>query len=249
MVPPLLSRSETGPWMPVLRLSLVRAVGQLLPPARSDSAPRCTLGHRGRCYREHVDPESAMPLTAFTRPEGADADSLERARRGELAGFELLMHEHEARVFSIALRFTGRRADAEELTQDVFIQLHASLAQIADAVHLRRWLLRTVTHRCLNRLRDQRRRPQLVPIEMLTESIEPAAPEGGADPIASSRLRRLLLDLAPEARAVMLLRFQEDLDPAEIAILLEMPVNTVKSHLRRSLDWLRTQCSGDVHGS
>jgi RNA polymerase sigma-70 factor (ECF subfamily) len=80
-------------------------------------------------------------------------------------------------------------------------------------------------------------------------SSEPAAPEIESDALAAPHLRRLLLELAPEARAVLLLRFQEDLDPSEIAAALDMSVNTVKSHLRRSLEWLRTQCAGDAHGS
>ena len=46
----------------------------------------------------------------------------------------------------------------------------------------------------------------------------------------------------------MLLRFQEDLDPSEIAGVLDMSVNTVKSHLRRSVDWMRAQCVGENHG-
>ncbi len=54
--------------------------------------------------------------------------------------------------------------------------------------------------------------------------------------------------MQPEARAVVLLRYQDDLDPVDIAALLEMPLNTVKSHLRRSLQWLREQCAGDTHG-
>lgn len=190
-----------------------------------------------------------MPLTGHALAATGDEDALTRARRGDLAGFDQLMREHEARVFSIALRFTGRRADAEELTQDVFVQLHGTLGRIADAEHLRRWLLRTVTHRCLNRLRDQRRRPLLVPMETMPAAAEPAAPESGSDPLAGSHLRRLLLDLAPEARLVLLLRFQEDLDPSDIAAALDMSVNTVKSHLRRSLEWLRAQCIGDAHGS
>jgi RNA polymerase sigma-70 factor (ECF subfamily) len=59
------------------------------------------------------------------------------------------------------------------------------------------------------------------------------------DPLLQRHLQRLLSDLSPPARAVLLLRFQEDLDPIEIARTLDMPINTVKSHLKRSLDALR----------
>jgi RNA polymerase sigma-70 factor (ECF subfamily) len=129
------------------------------------------------------------------------------------------------------------------------VELHGALSRIADPEHLQRWLLRTVTHRCLNRLRNDSRRPQLVPIDSMPAGSEPSALDSEADPLIGARLRGLLLDLAPDARAVVLLRFQEDLDPADIASLLGMPVNTVKSHLRRSLEWLRAQCNGDDHGS
>jgi RNA polymerase sigma-70 factor (ECF subfamily) len=190
-----------------------------------------------------------MPLTDQPPKSGAGESTLERARRGDLAAFGELVNEHEPRVFSIALRFTGRRADAEELTQDVFVQLHGALKQMTDDRHLRRWLLRTTTHRCLNRLRDDKRRPRTLPFDAVDIAAEAAAPERESDPLLGARLRRLLLDLNPHARAVMLLRFQEDLDPAEIATVLAMSINTVKSHLRRSLEWLRAQCAGDDHGT
>src|SRR5262249_31495447 len=89
---------------------------------------------------------------------------LERARRGDLNAFPELMSAHQARIFSVALRFTGQRSDAEELLQDVFLQLHAALAQITDEEHLTRWLLRSITHRCIDRLRHTDRRPRLVPM-------------------------------------------------------------------------------------
>lgn len=174
--------------------------------------------------------------------------SLARARRGDLAAFRELLRAHKARVFSIALRITGRRADAEELAQDVFLQLHGALAQLESGAHLRHWLLRTVTHRCIDRLRQEQRRPRLVPMEALRAESEPPAPEHGPDPLAGARLRGLLLELAPDARAVLLLRYQEDLDQSDIAELLAMPLNTVKSHLRRSLDWLRAQMAGERDG-
>jgi RNA polymerase sigma-70 factor (ECF subfamily) len=62
-------------------------------------------------------------------------------------------------------------------------------------------------------------------------------------------LRRVVDTLPEKPRLVVLLRYQEDLEPAEIAEVLEMPVNTVKSHLRRSLALLReklTRCFGEA---
>ena len=65
----------------------------------------------------------------------------------------------------------------------------------------------------------------------------------GGDPLLQRHLQQLLLELSPPARAVLLLRYQEDLDPAEIARTLEMPINTVKSHLKRGLEILRQRIS------
>jgi RNA polymerase sigma-70 factor, ECF subfamily len=73
----------------------------------------------------------------------------------------------------------------------------------------------------------------------LQDEHEGSAAEDGGDPLWQRHLRLLLLDLAAPARAVVLLRFQEDLDPGDIARTLGMSVNTVKSHLKRSLETLR----------
>jgi RNA polymerase sigma-70 factor (ECF subfamily) len=62
-----------------------------------------------------------------------------------------------------------------------------------------------------------------------------------------SRLGQLIARLPVVPRAVLLLRYQEDLDPPEIAQALGLPLNTVKSHLRRSLALLRSR-SGELHG-
>jgi RNA polymerase sigma-70 factor (ECF subfamily) len=59
--------------------------------------------------------------------------------------------------------------------------------------------------------------------------------------LLEARLRTLITELPDHARAVMVLRYQEDLDPSEIAAVLEMPLNTVKSHLRRSIDTMRAR--------
>lgn len=192
---------------------------------------------------------TSASLTGRPLEPVTSGSALERARRGDLPAFDSLMRAEEPRVFSLALRFTGSRADAEELTQDVFLRLHASLAQISDEVHLRRWLLRAITHRCLNRLRDEGRRPRLESMDILPPEAAPVVEARDPDPMAGAQLRHLILQLSPEARAVLLLRYQEDLDPSDIATVLAMSVNTVKSHLRRSLEWLRGQIGGDDHGT
>lgn len=181
-------------------------------------------------------------------PAGEARDDLARAQLGDAGAFAAIVRTHQARVFSIALRLTGVRADAEEVAQDVFVQLHGTLAQIEGAGHLKHWLLRTVSHRAIDRLRQRGRRGVLVPIHAVEESPALQVGADGGDPLADAHLRRLLLRLAPDARAVVLLRFQEDLDPADIAQVLSMSINTVKSHLRRSLEWLRGQCGGEDHG-
>lgn len=192
-----------------------------------------------------MDAQTSESGAGQAPPPGSQG-SLGRAQRGDLAAFREMLRVHKARVYSIALRFTGQPADAEELAQDVFLQLHGALASIESDAHLKHWLLRTVTHRCIDHLRKGARRPRLVAMDALPEDAEPEA-ESGGDPLLASKARRLLLQLAPEARAVLLLRFQEDLDPSGIASVLSMSVNTVKSHLRRSLELMRAQLAGENH--
>jgi RNA polymerase sigma-70 factor (ECF subfamily) len=191
---------------------------------------------------------ASAPVTAPPRGQEGLEQLLQRARDNDREAFRQLVAACQARVYSVALRLTAQHADAEELAQDVFVQLHASLWRIGDVEHLRKWLLRAIYHRSIDRLRQRERQGQRLPLEVLDGSPEGQAPETGADPLAASRLYQLLLRLQPDARAVVLMRYQDDLDPVDISAVLDMPLNTVKSHLRRSLEWLRDQCAGDSHG-
>ena len=178
-----------------------------------------------------------MGLMAPGVDAAADPD-LPAAVAGDMGAFTRVVRRHQARVFSLALRLTGRREDAEELAQDTFLRLYANLDRIESPEHLRFWLCRTVTHRSIDRLRQAGRQVTALSME---SAAEPAAEEDAADPLLQNRLRTLLLGLPEMPRAVLVLRYQEDLDPADIARVLDLPLNTVKSHLRRSLEWLRAR--------
>ena len=133
----------------------------------------------------------------------------------------------------------GTRDLAEDLAQEVFMQLQGNLKSIESSEHLIFWLRQVTTNRAIDQLR-RRARFDMTPL--LDSELFSVADAG--DPLWQRQLRLLLGGLSPAARAVLLLRYQEDLDPLDIARMLDMPLNTVKSHLKRSLDTLRQTMLG-----
>ena len=147
------------------------------------------------------------------------------------------MERHQARVFSIALRILGDRGAAEEAAQDVFLELHRSLPRLESEEHVAAWLRRVACHRATDALRRRAVRIGLEAEEYQDGlSLRPIARE--ATPLLN-RVEQLLLTLPPAQRTVMLLRYQEDLEPEEIAMNLGMPLATVRSHLQRALKLMR----------
>jgi RNA polymerase sigma-70 factor (ECF subfamily) len=152
-----------------------------------------------------------------------------------MGAFAALVTGHQKSVYGLALRMLGSAHSAEDIAQEVFMQLHAKLSSIESPEHLRFWLRRVTANRAI----DQLRRGSLVEMTSLDAEAQLVAAEDPGDPLLQERLRSMLLQLNPAARAVMTLRYQEDLDPLEIARILDMPANTVKSHLKRSLEVMR----------
>lgn len=149
--------------------------------------------------------------------------------------FAQVVADNQSMVFSVAVRFLRDREGAEELAQDVFLQLYEKLRWIESPAHATGWLRRAICHRCIDESRKRRLRPKVG----LDSIPEPSLESPNPDPLLNERLRRLIADLPENARMVVLLRYQEDLDPTDIAGVLNMPISTVKSHLHRSLAVLR----------
>ena len=166
-------------------------------------------------------------------------ETLTLARNGDAAAFARLIRQHQSMVFSLALHALHSRAAAEDLAQEVFLDLYRHLTRIESAAHATSWLRRVTSHRCIDEIRRRRHRPELT-VEVLPErGVAPATREF----FIEERLQSLVATLPPRARMVVVLRFQEELEPSEIAEALNMPVNTVKSHLRRSINVLRIRLS------
>jgi RNA polymerase sigma-70 factor (ECF subfamily) len=171
-------------------------------------------------------------------------DTFVRAREGDSTAFAALIRQHQGMVFSVALHALRSRAAAEDLAQEVFLELYRHLGRIESAAHATSWLRRVTSHRCIDEIRRRRHRPELTVDVMPDPGLAPVAREV----FLEDRLQSVVATLPPRARMVVVLRFQEELDPSEIAETLNMPVNTVKSHLRRSLAVLRARLTAEGAG-
>lgn len=173
---------------------------------------------------------------------------LARAKNGDQTAFAELVREHQAMVYSIARYFLRDVSTAEDIAQEVFIHLYQHLASIESPDHLKFWLRKVAGHRCIDYARRQKAQAAKLSVS-LDEAPEPVSIFEMPDSMMRSTIRRFVATLPEKPRLVVTLRYQEDLDPTEIADILEMPLNTVKSHLRRSLAILRekvARCIGEV---
>ena len=149
--------------------------------------------------------------------------------------FEGIVDRHKSMVYSLVLNFFQNRAMAEDISQEVYLELYKNLDRIHSDQHLSFWLRQAVTRKCIDhtrRLKHRRYQP-------LEEIVEPGIEPVSGDPFLAATLRSKVAALPDKMRMVVLLRFQEDLKLVEIAETLDMPVNTVKTTLRRALARLR----------
>jgi RNA polymerase sigma-70 factor, ECF subfamily len=161
--------------------------------------------------------------------------------------FEQLVEEHQSMVFSLALRMTGDRGLAEEVAQDAFLELDKNLRNIESPEHALFWLRRVTMSRATDALRRRRVRGMDLWVEIEERHGLPA--ENAGPRLVSqlgSRLEALLTTLPEAQRAAILLRYQEELTPEEIAAALDSPLATVKSHLQRGLKLLRAKAESHL---
>ena len=177
----------------------------------------------------------------------------------ESTEFRRLVETHQRMVFSLALRVTGEYGTAEEVAQDAFLQLFGVLNQDSERLeseeHVRFWLRRVTVHRATDAVRRRSRQPEAEAGEWGDwveagpgdgQAGPPLLPESGIPLLSSgmeARLEELLRALPEPLRVAVVLRYQEDTLPEEIAALLGHPVATVKSHLQRGLRLLRRKAA------
>jgi len=174
------------------------------------------------------------------RVSDPDSALVEQARAGSREAAAELFDRHWRTAWQRAFALLGRRAAADDVAQDALVRALSGLDRFDGRATFATWLHRIVVNRAIDVMRAERR---AAPLDEAAELALEWEPEGGPDP----GVARAVAALAPERRAVIVLRYWMDLTPPEIAELLGLAVGTVNSRLARALGDLRQRMEvGDV---
>ena len=173
--------------------------------------------------------------------------------RGYLAGkdkaFDKLYKRYERPLFSFILRFVGNRSHAEELFQQTWMKVLKGLHKYKEEGKFSSWLFRIGYRKALDLLR-RRRRGMGVLRKMESRSDGAETGKKLEEKQTAVNLERAMDALKPDHRAALHLYYKEDRSYKEIAAVMKIPINTVKSHIRRGKDALRKklELSGEYAG-
>ena len=181
------------------------------------------------------------------RPLEVDwSQTVRRCMDGDSGAWAQLVREHHRRVYGLCYRFTGSPADAEDLTQDVFLKVYSNLSSFDVARGSLQVWITTMTRNLLvdnfRRTKNQRatsslddgweQSEELRPVDRLMGR-EPSPHEQAARKELEKMVQEALAHVSPELREAVILRDLQDMDYKEIAVVLGIPEGTVKSRISR----------------
>ncbi len=183
------------------------------------------------------------------RPEETElpeAEAIRRAQRGDAEAFERLYRLHSRRVYSVCLRMVSNTAEAEDLTQEAFLQLFRKIHTFRGDSAFSTWLHRMAVNVVLMRLR-KKRLPETSLDETSEQDEESGAPKkeiGGPDNLLAGSIDRVNIEraveqLPPGYRAVFLLHDVQGFEHNEIAGIMGCSIGNSKSQLHKARTRLR----------
>jgi RNA polymerase sigma-70 factor (ECF subfamily) len=164
------------------------------------------------------------------------AEILGRASLGDLSAFEEVYKACSSFVYNVALRITHNNADAEEVSQDVFMKIYHKLKDFGFRSAFKTWVYRVTVNTAINHYRKAiRQQKGKVDYESVADSLSAgdSPQEAAIQSDNEIQLNALLKNLGPKLKACLILREIEGLSYREIAAALKIPVNTVRSRLKR----------------
>jgi RNA polymerase sigma-70 factor (ECF subfamily) len=180
-----------------------------------------------------------------------DRELVERARRGDVESYNVLVSRWEKKLYNFLYRLTGNREDALDLSQEAFFKAYQSLGTLEDAGKFSSWLYRIAHNQAMSKFRGDARRREDAGSE---HAAEPRT--GNSVSLTNGRrafpleleliVERALDELSAEQREAILLKVHHGFLFNEIAGILACPVSTVKSRIYSGLELLKKSLAEDV---
>ncbi len=179
------------------------------------------------------------------------ADLIRRAQNKEHDAFDELVTIQQRYVFSLAMRIFRNKEDAEDLVQNTFVRVFRTIHQYNGDSRFTTWLYRLVINLARDELRARGRKVPIInpggeqqddfdPVTLIEDNDVARDPQAALEHNETRRqLDRAINKLEPHFQLTLTLFYFEDLKYTEIAEILDIPLNTVKSHIRRGKERLR----------
>ena len=206
-----------------------------------------------------MDLEQVVPGAAMGFVPSAEAEFIERLKRGEAAAFEEWVADRSGEIYGLLLRLTENSEEARDLTQETFLRAFQSIGRFRGDADLRTWIYRIAINQARNRWRWWRRRRRDSTVSLDAAQGQAKQPliatlvESSNNPeqqtLAHERevaLRAALQKLGEAYRETVILRDIEGFTYEEIAATLRINVGTVKSRLARGRQELRRRLEGSL---
>jgi RNA polymerase sigma-70 factor, ECF subfamily len=163
-----------------------------------------------------------------------DAELITAAMAGDRAAMDALLRSHHDRVYAVCRRITGNDADAADATQEALIAIVRGLGRFDGRSAFSTWVYRIATNASLDELRRRKRRPMVIVDDPVSHELPDHDSGDRIDGLGDRMAIDTALRLVPEDfRVPLVMRDVCDLDYAEIAATLDIPVGTVKSRIAR----------------
>lgn len=161
-----------------------------------------------------------------------------KLKTGDLNSFEELLSKYERQIFNYSYRLTLKKADAEDLVQETFLRLYDKRKTLDPEQGVKNWLYTVATNAAYDIFRKRKRSNEL-PIgdDGEIETIEPSSPYHNIE--RAKDVESALERLKPQYRSALVLFYKEGFTYEEISVFLKVPLNTVKTYIRRGKEALK----------
>ena len=176
---------------------------------------------------------------------------ISRARGGDREAFGALVEKYRDNVYRLAYRMCGNAYDADEAAQEAFVAAWRALPNFRGDAKFSTWLYRLTTNAAIDVMRREKRHKAVGDGEMVDLADDADSPQETVERTEQQEaVQKALATLSEEYREVLLLRYMEELDYAEIAEVLQLPSGTVKSRINRAKAALKAALlkSGNIFG-